>query len=112
MQTLIRKMRAEIPERNRLAFAPAIPWPAQLAASLYWQDRSAGTVQQLSETRDKLKSAARKRRSVVRAYYLPAFSSTAFCRILTRTRVLKAGSTVRGRLSTLQAFLGGAYVII
>src|SRR5467141_529635 len=66
MQTLNQKMRAEIPEAIGFAFGPpAIPGLGTAGGfSFMLQDRSAGTVQQLSETLDKLNQAARKRPEV------------------------------------------------
>src|ERR1700741_4497713 len=63
MQSLNQKMRAEIPEAIAFAFGPpAIPGLGTAGGFTFMlQDRSSGTVAQLSETLDKLALAARKR---------------------------------------------------
>ena len=63
MQTLNQKMRAEIPEAISFAFGPpAIPGLGTAGGFTFMlQDRAGGTVQQLSDTLDKLTAAARKR---------------------------------------------------
>ncbi len=96
MQTLNQKMRAEIPEAIGFAFGPpAIPGLGTAGGfSFMLQDRSAGTVQQLSETLDKLNQAARKQLFVD----------------IDQDRVLKQGLQFGDVYQTLQAFLGGAYV--
>jgi HAE1 family hydrophobic/amphiphilic exporter-1 len=63
MQTLNQKMRESIPEAIAFAFGPpAIPGLGTAGGFTFMlQDRSGGTVQQLSDTLDKLILAARKR---------------------------------------------------
>src|SRR6266850_2402061 len=112
MQTLNQKMRAEIPEAIGFAFGPpAIPGLGTAGGfSFMLQDRSAGTVQQLSETLDKLNQAARKRPEVgsLVATFRPSVPQL-FVDI-DQDRVLKQGLQFGDVYQTLQAFLGGAYV--
>src|SRR5260370_39079544 len=63
MQTLNRKLRAEIPEAIAFAFGPpAIPGLGTAGGFTFMlQDRSGGNIQQLSDTLDKLPQAARNR---------------------------------------------------
>ena len=63
MQSLNQKMGKEIPEAIAFAFGPpAIPGLGTAGGFTFMlQDRSGGTVQQLSDTLDKLTQAARKR---------------------------------------------------
>src|SRR5262249_19487722 len=63
MRTLNQKIGAEIPEATSFAFGPpAIPGLGTAGGFTYMlQDRSGGTVQQLSDAFDKLAQTARKR---------------------------------------------------
>ena len=74
------------------------------------QDRSAGTVQQISEALDKLSQAARKRPEIgsIVATFRPSVPQL-FVDI-DQDRVLKQGLQFSEVYQTLQAFLGGAYV--
>jgi HAE1 family hydrophobic/amphiphilic exporter-1 len=112
MQTLNKKMRAEIPEAIGFAFGPpAIPGLGTAGGfSFMLQDRSAGTVQQLSEAFDKLNQAGRKRPEIgsLVATFRPSVPQL-FVEI-DQDRVLKQGLQFAEVYQTLQAFLGGAYV--
>jgi HAE1 family hydrophobic/amphiphilic exporter-1 len=112
MQTLNQKMRTEVPETIGFAFGPpAIPGLGTAGGfSFMLQDRSAGTVQQLSEALDKLNQAARKRPEVgsLVATFRPSVPQL-FMEI-DQDRVLKQGLQFADVYQTLQAFLGGAYV--
>jgi hydrophobic/amphiphilic exporter-1 (mainly G- bacteria), HAE1 family len=112
MQTLNRKMREEIPEAIGFAFGPpAIPGLGTAGGFTFMlQDRTAGTVQQLSETLDKLSQAARKRPEVgsLVATFRPSVPQL-FVEI-DQDRVLKQGLQFTDVYQALQAFLGGAYV--
>jgi HAE1 family hydrophobic/amphiphilic exporter-1 len=112
VQTLNKKMRSEIPEAIAFAFGPpAIPGLGTAGGfTLMLQDRSGGTVQQLSETMDKLALAARKRPEL--ASLVTTFRPTVpqlFVNV-DQDRVLKQGLQFGEVYQTLQAFLGGAYV--
>jgi len=112
MQTLNKKMRDEIPEALGFAFGPpAIPGLGTAGGFTFMlQDRSAGTVQQLSETLEKLTQAARKRPEIggLVATFRPSVPQL-FVEI-DQDRVLKQGLQFTDVYQTLQAFLGGAYV--
>jgi hydrophobic/amphiphilic exporter-1 (mainly G- bacteria), HAE1 family len=112
MQTLNKKMREEIPEAIGFAFGPpAIPGLGTAGGfSFMLQDRSAGTVQQLSEALDKLSQAARKRPEIgsIVATFRPSVPQL-FVDV-DQDRVLKQGLQFTDVYQTLQAFLGGAYV--
>src|SRR5262244_2610269 len=112
MRTLNQQMRKEIPEAIAFAFGPpAIPGLGTAGGfTLMLQDRSSGTVQQLSETLEKLNQAARKRPEI--ASLVTTFRPTVpqlFVDI-DQDRVLKQGLQFGEVYQTLQAFLGGAYV--
>jgi hydrophobic/amphiphilic exporter-1 (mainly G- bacteria), HAE1 family len=112
MQTLNKKLRAEIPEAIAFAFGPpAIPGLGTAGGfTLMLQDRSGGDVQQLSDTLDKYVQAARKRPEI--ASLVSTFRPTVpqlFVDI-DQDRVLKQGLQFGEVYQTLQAFLGGAYV--
>ena len=68
MQSLNQKMGKEIPEAIGFAFGPpAIPGLGTAGGFTFMlQDRSGGTVKQLSDTLDKLTQAARKRPEIAR----------------------------------------------
>jgi HAE1 family hydrophobic/amphiphilic exporter-1 len=112
MQTLNQKMRTEVPETIGFAFGPpAIPGLGTAGGfSFMLQDRSAGTVQQLSEALDKLNQAARKRPEVgsLVATFRPSVPQLFID--IDQDRVLKQGLQFADVYQTLQAFLGGAYV--
>jgi HAE1 family hydrophobic/amphiphilic exporter-1 len=112
MQTLNKKMRQDIPEAIAFAFGPpAIPGLGTAGGFTFMlQDRGSGTVQQLSETLDKLTEAARKRPEI--ASLVTTFRPTVPQLYLNvdQDRVLKQGLQFGEVYQTLQAFLGGAYV--
>jgi HAE1 family hydrophobic/amphiphilic exporter-1 len=112
MQTLNKKMRAEIPEAIGFAFGPpAIPGLGTAGGFTFMlQDRSAGTVQQLSEALDRLNQTARKHPEIgsLVATFRPSVPQL-FVEI-DQDRVLKQGLQFADVYQTLQAFLGGAYV--
>jgi len=112
MRTLNQKMRTEIPEAIGFAFGPpAIPGLGTAGGLTFMlQDRSAGTVQQISEALDKLSQAARKRPEIgsIVATFRPSVPQL-FVDI-DHDRVLKQGLQFSEVYQTLQAFLGGAYV--
>jgi hydrophobic/amphiphilic exporter-1 (mainly G- bacteria), HAE1 family len=112
MQTLNKIFRAEIPEAFAFAFGPpAIPGLGTAGGFTFMlQDRSGGSVTQLSDTLDKLTQAARKRPEI--ASLVSTFRPTVpqlFVDI-DQDRVLKQGLQFGDVYQTLQAFLGGAYV--
>jgi HAE1 family hydrophobic/amphiphilic exporter-1 len=112
MRTLNQKMRQEIPEAIAFAFGPpAIPGLGTAGGfTMMLQDRGSGTVQQLSDTLDKLTQAARKRPEI--ASLVTTFRPTVPQLYLDvdQDRVLKQGLQFGEVYQTLQAFLGGAYV--
>jgi hydrophobic/amphiphilic exporter-1 (mainly G- bacteria), HAE1 family len=112
MQSLNQKMRMEIPQAIAFAFGPpAIPGLGTAGGFTFMlQDRSGGSVEQLSDTLDKLTQAARKRPEL--ASLVSTFRPTVpqlFVDI-DQDRVLKQGLQFGEVYQALQAFLGGAYV--
>jgi hydrophobic/amphiphilic exporter-1 (mainly G- bacteria), HAE1 family len=112
MQSLNKRMRTEIPEAIGFAFGPpAIPGLGTAGGFTFMlQDRSAGTVEQLSAAFDKLNQAARKRPEI--GSLLTTFRPTVpqlFVDV-DQDRVLKQGLEFADVYQTLQAFLGGAYI--
>jgi hydrophobic/amphiphilic exporter-1 (mainly G- bacteria), HAE1 family len=112
VKQLNQKMRSEIPEAIAFAFGPpAIPGLGTAGGFTFMlQDRTGGTVQQLSETLDKLTLEARKRPEL--ASLVSTFRPTVpqlFVNV-DQDRVLKQGLQFGEVYQTLQAFLGGAYV--
>ncbi len=112
MQSLNQKLRKEIPEAIAFAFGPpAIPGLGTAGGFTFMlQDRSGGTVQQLSDALDKLTQAGRKRPEI--ASLVSTFRPTVpqlFVDI-DQDRVLKQGLQFGEVYQTLQSFLGGAYV--
>jgi HAE1 family hydrophobic/amphiphilic exporter-1 len=112
LRSLNQKLRQEIPEAIAFAFGPpAIPGLGTAGGfTMMLQDRSGGTVQQLSDTLDKLMQAARKRPEL--ASLVSTFRPTVpqlFVDV-DQDRVLKQGLQFAEVYQTLQAFLGGAYV--
>ena len=112
MQTLNKKMRQEIPEAIGFAFGPpAIPGLGTAGGFTFMlQDRSAGTVQQLSDALDKLSQAARKRPEIGSLLTTFRPSVPQLFVDVDQDRVLKQGLQFADVYQTLQAFLGGAYV--
>lgn len=105
-------LRKEVPEAIAFAFGPpAIPGLGTAGGFTFMlQDRTSGTVQQLSEMLDKLTLVARKRPEL--ASLISTFRPTVpqlFVDI-DQDRVLKQGLQFAEVYQTLQAFLGGAYV--
>jgi hydrophobic/amphiphilic exporter-1 (mainly G- bacteria), HAE1 family len=112
MQSLNKKLRVEIPEAFAFAFGPpAIPGLGTAGGFTFMlQDRSGGSVTQLSDTLDKLTQAARKRPEL--ASLVSTFRPTVpqLFMDIDQDRVLKQGLQFGEVYQTLQAFLGGAYV--
>ena len=112
VQSLNQRLRKEVPEAIAFAFGPpAIPGLGTAGGFTFMlQDRTSGTVQQLSETLEKLNQAARKRPEI--ASLVTTFRPTVpqlFVDI-DQDRVLKQGLQFGEVYQSLQAFLGGAYV--
>ncbi len=112
MQTLNKKMREEIPEAIGFAFGPpAIPGLGTAGGFTFMlQDRSAGTVQQLSDALDKLTQAGRKRPEIGSLISTFRPSVPQLFVDVDQDRVLKQGLQFADVYQTLQAFLGGAYI--
>jgi HAE1 family hydrophobic/amphiphilic exporter-1 len=112
IQNLNNKIRAEIPEAIGFAFGPpAIPGLGAAGGFTFvLQDRSAGTVQQLSDAFDKLNQAAKKRPEIGSLLTTFRPSVPQLFVDVDRDRVLKQGLHFGDVNQTLQAFLGGAYV--
>jgi HAE1 family hydrophobic/amphiphilic exporter-1 len=112
MQTLNQKMRAAIPEAISFAFGPpAIPGLGTAGGFTFMlQDRAGGTVQQLSDTLDKLTAAARKRPELASLVSTFRPSVPQLYVEVDQDRILKQGLQFGEVFQTLQAFLGGAYV--
>jgi HAE1 family hydrophobic/amphiphilic exporter-1 len=112
MQTLNQKMRATIPEAISFAFGPpAIPGLGTAGGFTFMlQDRAGGTVQQLSDTLDKLTAAARKRPELASLVSTFRPSVPQLYVEVDQDRILKQGLQFGEVFQTLQAFLGGAYV--
>ncbi len=112
MQGLNQKMRKEFPEAIAFAFGPpAIPGLGTAGGFTFMlQDRSGGSVEELSETSEKFTLAARKRPEI--SSLVTTFRSSVpqlFVNV-DQDRVLKQGLQFSEVYQTLQAFLGGAYV--
>jgi len=112
MQNLNQKLRQEIPEAIAFAFGPpAIPGLGTAGGFTFMlQDRSSGTVQQLTETLDKFAFAARKRPEISSLITTFRSSVPQLFVDIDQDRVLKQGLQFGEVYLTLQAFLGGAYV--
>jgi len=112
MQALNQKLRAEFPEAIGFAFGPpAIPGLGTAGGFTFMlQDRSGGTVTQLSDTFDKLAAAARKRPEIASIVSTFRPSVPQLFVEVDQDRVLKQGLQFGEVYQTLQAFLGGAYV--
>ncbi len=112
MRSLNQKMRKEIPETIAFAFGPpAIPGLGTAGGfTLMLQDRSSGTVAQLSEMLDKLTLAARKRPEIASLVSTFRPSVPQLYVEVDQDRVLKQGLQFGEVYQTLQAFLGGSYV--
>ena len=112
MRSLNQKLRTEIPEAIAFAFGPpAIPGLGTAGGfTLMLQDRSGGSVQQLSDALDKLTQAARKRPEIASLVSTFRPSVPQLYVDIDQDRVLKQGLQFGEVYQTLQAFLGGAYV--
>src|SRR5271170_5645044 len=112
MQSLNQKMGKEIPEAIAFAFGPpAIPGLGTAGGFTFMlQDRSGGTVEQLSDTLEKLTQAARKRPELARLVTTFRPTVPQLYVEVDQDRVLKQGLQFGEVYQTLQAFLGGAYV--
>jgi hydrophobic/amphiphilic exporter-1 (mainly G- bacteria), HAE1 family len=112
MQTLNRKMAAALPEAISFAFGPpAIPGLGTAGGFTFMlQDRSGGTVQQLSDMLDKLAVAVKKRPEIASVVSTFRPSVPQLFVDVDQDRVLKQGLQFGEVYQTLQAFLGGAYV--
>jgi multidrug efflux pump len=112
MQTINVKMRQEIPEAIAFAFGPpAIPGLGTAGGFTFMlQDRSSGTVEQLTETLDKFALVARKRPEISSIVTTFRSSVPQLFMDVDQDRVLKQGLQFGEVYQTLQAFLGGAYV--
>jgi hydrophobic/amphiphilic exporter-1 (mainly G- bacteria), HAE1 family len=112
MRTLNVKMRNEIPEAIAFAFGPpAIPGLGTAGGFTFMlQDRSSGTVAQLSEMLDKLSLEARKRPEIASIVSTFRPSVPQLYVEVDQDRVLKQGLQFGEVYQTLQAFLGGSYV--
>ena len=112
MQGLNQKMRKEIPEAIAFAFGPpAIPGLGTAGGFTFMlQDRSGGSVEQLSEMLEKLTLAARKRPEISSLVSTFRPSVPQLFVNVDQDRVLKQGLQFSEVYQTLQAFLGGAYV--
>src|SRR5271165_1102670 len=112
MQSLNQRMRKEIPEAIAFAFGPpAIPGLGTAGGFTFMlQDRSGGSVAQLSEMLDKLTAAARKRPEIASLVATFRPSVPQLYVEVDQDRILKQGLQFGEVFQTLQAFLGGAYV--
>ena len=112
MRGLNQRMRKEFPEAIAFAFGPpAIPGLGTAGGFTFMlQDRSGGSVEQLSEISERFTLAARKRPEI--SSLVTTFRSSVpqlFVNV-DQDRVLKQGLQFSEVYQTLQAFLGGAYV--
>ena len=112
MRSLNQKMRKEIPETVAFAFGPpAIPGLGTAGGFTFMlQDRSSGTIAQLSEMLDKLTVAARKRPEIASLVSTFRPSVPQLYVEVDQDRVLKQGLQFAEVYQTLQTFLGGSYV--
>jgi HAE1 family hydrophobic/amphiphilic exporter-1 len=112
MRSLNVKMRNEIPEAIAFAFGPpAIPGLGTAGGFTFMlQDRSGGTIAQLSEMLDKLSLEARKRPEIASIVSTFRPSVPQLYVEVDQDRVLKQGLQFGEVYQTLQAFLGGSYV--
>jgi hydrophobic/amphiphilic exporter-1 (mainly G- bacteria), HAE1 family len=112
MRSLNQRMRSEVPEAIAFAFGPpAIPGLGTAGGFTFMlQDRSGGTVTQLSEMLDKLTLAARKRPEIASLVSTFRPSVPQLYVEVDQDRVLKQGLQFGEVYQTLQAFLGGSYV--
>jgi multidrug efflux pump len=112
LQGLNQKIRQKIPEATVFAYGPpAIPGLGMAGGFTYMlQDRSGGSVEQLSEMLEKLNVAARKRPEIASLVTTFRPSVPQIFVNVDQDRVLKQGLQFNDVYLTLQAFLGGAYV--
>ena len=112
MRALNQKLRTEFPEAIGFAFGPpAIPGLGTAGGFTFMlQDRTGGTVLQLSDTFEKLAAAARKRPEIASIVSTFRPSVPQLYVEVDQDRVLKQGLQFGEVYQTLQAFLGGAYI--
>jgi HAE1 family hydrophobic/amphiphilic exporter-1 len=112
MRTLNQRMRDEIPEALGFAFGPpAIPGLGTAGGFTFMlQDRSGGTVQQLTDMLDKFAEATRKHPAIASTITTFRPSVPQLFVGIDQDRILKQGLQFNEVYQTLQTFLGGAYV--
>jgi HAE1 family hydrophobic/amphiphilic exporter-1 len=112
MRALNQRLRTEFPEAIGFAFGPpAIPGLGTAGGFTFMlQDRSSGTVLELSEMLEKLFAAAKKRPEIASVISTFRPSVPQLYVEVDQDRVLKQGLQFGEVYQTLQAFLGGAYV--
>ena len=112
MRTLNQEIRKEIPEAIGFAFGPpAIPGLGTAGGFTFMlQDRSSGSVQQLTDMLDKFTAVARQRPEIASLVTTFRPSVPQLFVDVDQDRVLKQGLQFGEVYQTLQAFLGGAYV--
>ena len=112
MRSLNQRLSKEVPEAIAFAFGPpAIPGLGTAGGFTFMlQDRSGGTVQQLSDMQERLSAAARKRPEIASLITTFRPSVPQLFVNVDQDRVLKQGLQFTEVYQTLQAFLGGAYV--
>lgn len=112
MRALNKKIQAEIPEAVGFAFGPpAIPGLGTAGGFTFMlQDRAGGTVEQLSDSLEKLTQAGKKRPEIASLVSTFRPSVPQLFVDIDQDRVLKQGLQFGDVYQTLQAFLGGAYI--
>jgi hydrophobic/amphiphilic exporter-1 (mainly G- bacteria), HAE1 family len=112
MRSLNQRLAKEVPESIAFAFGPpAIPGLGTAGGFTFMlQDRSGGTVQQLSDMLDQLSVAARKRPEIASLVSTFRPSVPQLYVEIDQDRVLKQGLQFADVYQTLQAFLGGSYI--
>ncbi len=103
---------ADIPAAQVFAFLPpAIPGIGTGGGfSMMLQDRSGGSVEFLAENLERFIDAARQRPELQGAFSTFRASVPQVFAEVDRDKALKQGVDLRGLYTTLQAFMGGAYV--
>ena len=112
MKALNQRMRNQIPEAIAFAFGPpAIPGLGTAGGFTFMlQDRSNGSVQQLTDTFEKFAEVARKRPEIASLVTTFRASVPQLFVDIDQDRILKQGLQFSEVYQTLQAFLGGYYV--
>jgi HAE1 family hydrophobic/amphiphilic exporter-1 len=112
IRTLNIKLATQVPEAMGFAFGPpAIPGLGTAGGFTFMlQDRGSGTVEQLYDALDKLTQAAQKRPELGKLVTTFRPSVPQLFIDVDQDRVMKQGLQFTDVYSTLQAFLGGAYV--